>query len=291
MQTWLADALRAGGLPVVEEPGWKTRGRPGDFSPIGVLVHHTAGAASGDLPSKNYVISGSSSLPGPLSQLMLSRSGKFHVIAAGRANHAGSGAASWVPGNAGNTYLIGIEAESVGTRDDWTAAQRANYPKGVAALLRHMGKNESRCIAHKEWAPSRKSDPAFWNMNDFRAAVRAHLNNAPQGDDDMALSPEDRQWMLQTFAKRVDLGFARDQIMSHLGKDPNAAPVAPADRPNIDVARRVDVGLVRDLLVSGTSEVRDLLQEVLERLSDNDPQSSSCVAKRSRSPVDLISAT
>src|SRR5690606_34175963 len=266
MQTWLADALRAGGLPVVEEPGWKTRGRPGTFDPKGVLVHHTAGAASGDLPSKNYVISGSSSLPGPLSQLMLSRSGKFHVIAAGRANHAGSGYWSKI-GSSGNTHLIGIEAESVGTRDDWTAAQRANYPKGVAALLKWMGKDETWVIAHKEWAPGRKSDPAFWNMNDFRAQVRAHLQaSTQQEDDDMGLSEADKQWMFSTFARRVDLGFARDQIMSHMGKDPEGAVVPEEVRPGIEVARRVDVGLVRDLLLAGNDEVLNMLREVLDRM-------------------------
>jgi hypothetical protein len=192
--TWLADALRAGGLPVVEHAGWKTRGRPGTFTPKGVLVHHTAGARTGDLPSLSYVISGSSALPGPLSQLMLSRSGVFHVVASGRCNHAGAGWASWV-GNNGNSNLIGIEAESVGSRDDWTPAQRAAYPKGVAALLRYMGLDESRCLAHKEWAlpRGRKTDPAFWEMNQFRASVRAHLRGTappPPEDDDLSAAAE-----------------------------------------------------------------------------------------------------
>ena len=39
---WLADALRAEGVNVVEEPGWRDRGSA-TFNPKGVICHHTAG--------------------------------------------------------------------------------------------------------------------------------------------------------------------------------------------------------------------------------------------------------
>lgn len=174
---WLADALRAGGLEVIEEPGWKTRGTGGIYQPLGVLLHHTAGPASGNLPSLNVITNGRSDLQGPLAQLMLARDGKFHVIAAGRANHAGAGSARWVPANDGNRFLVGIEAESTGVTDDWTPAQRAAYPRGAAALAKYMGVGADHVIGHKEWAPTRKIDPAFWDLNAFRAEVATYLAN------------------------------------------------------------------------------------------------------------------
>lgn len=178
--TWMADVLRAAGLPVREVSGWKTRGH-GSFAtggPLGVLAHHTAGPASGAYPSESVVVNGRPDLAGPLANLGLDRNGTWIVIAAGSAWHAGTGSISWCPKNQGNSYLIGVEAESVGTRDDWTPAQRANYPRGVAALLRYLRLPASRAIGHKEWAPGRKVDPAFWDMNAFRADV-AHWLAAP----------------------------------------------------------------------------------------------------------------
>jgi hypothetical protein len=181
--TWLADALRAGGLPVNESivPDWKQRGHTdGPFEPIGVLAHHTAGPRTGDLPSLAIVRDGNAALLGPRANLMLTRSGVFVPIAAGRAWHAGAGSAPWVPHADGNRYLIGIEAESSGVVDDWTPAQRTNYPKGVAALLKWMHAGPDRVIGHKEWAPGRKPDPAFWDMDSFRASVAGWLI-APSG--------------------------------------------------------------------------------------------------------------
>lgn len=51
---------------------------------------------------------------------------------------------------------------------------------------------------------------------------------------DMGLSQADKDWMLRTFARQVDVGFARDQIMTNLGFEGTAAILKPphaADRP------------------------------------------------------------
>lgn len=172
-QLWIADAARESGLPVTLVDGWAARGGV-DFRPEVVVAHHTANPGRGDYPSLSLVRDGREGLPGPLSQLGLGRSGTVYVIAAGRANHAGPG--SW-RGVSGNTKAIGIEAESAGTRDDWTAAQRDAYPRLVAALLRRMGRDAGWLCGHKEWAPSRKIDPAYWNMDQFRTEVAALLAN------------------------------------------------------------------------------------------------------------------
>jgi hypothetical protein len=211
--TWLADALRAGGCRVDEGivPDWKRRGHTdGGFSPIGVLGHHTAGPAGGDYPSLGTVRDGRPGLPGPLANLGLTRSGVWFPVAAGRAWHAGAGSCRWVPGNDGNGHLIGIEAESSG-RGDWTPAQLEAYPRGVAALLRDLGVGADRFIAHKEWAPGRKTDPAGWpgDMNGFRATVARILN----GDND-DMTPAQSQTLNDILAEVM---AARRQDLLQLG--------------------------------------------------------------------------
>lgn len=171
MQLWLADTLRKAGLPVRELPGWQTRGHGEMAQILGVLAHHTAGPRTGNYPSENIVVNGRPDLAGPLANLGLARDGTWIIVAAGQAWHAGTGSVPWCPANTGNTHLLGVEAESCGVVDDWTDAQRGSYPRGAAALLSHLNLPASRAIGHKEWAPTRKVDPAFWDMNAFRADV------------------------------------------------------------------------------------------------------------------------
>lgn len=170
---WLADVLRSAGLKVEERPDWKERGR-GDVGPIrGVICHHTAGPLQGDHPSLEIVEHGRQDLPGPLSQLVLSRDGTFFVVGAGRCNHAGRGA--WHGVTAGNSQLIGIEAENAGTgQDPWPAVQIDAYTRGVAAILGHIGADSVMVAGHKEFAlpRGRKTDPSF-DMIAFRERVAA----------------------------------------------------------------------------------------------------------------------
>ena len=120
---------------------------------------------------------GPNPLPGPLAQLGLGRDGTYFVIAAGRAIHAGKGSFKGVVN--GNSNFIGIEAENTGLPNDspWPAVQLDAYHRGVAAVLKHIGKDFSFCAGHKEYAlpTGRKDDPDF-NMNDFRSAVAAISN-------------------------------------------------------------------------------------------------------------------
>lgn len=168
---WLADALRAEGVRVVENPGWDERGSP-TFSPRGVICHHTAGPARGDAPSLNVCINGRPGLPGPLCQVVLARSGTAHVIASGRANHAGLG--GW-RGLEGNTSVLGIEGENTGTGEPWPPVQYEAYVRCVAALCRKLQLPVGMVCGHKEWAPKRKIDPAGIDMTKFRADVLARL--------------------------------------------------------------------------------------------------------------------
>ncbi|WP_165401355.1 peptidoglycan recognition protein family protein [Herbihabitans rhizosphaerae] len=164
-----------------EVPGWQSRGH-GELGDLrAVLLHHTAGPASGNYPSEGTVVNGRPGLDGPLAQLGLARDGTWVIVAAGQAWHAGNGAHPGIPTNAGNRHMLGVEAESTG-RGDWTPAQLDAYPRGVAAILRHLRLGADRAIAHKEWAAprGRKIDPAGWpgDMAGFRAAVAHHLRGA-----------------------------------------------------------------------------------------------------------------
>ena len=181
--TDMADVLRRAGLKVVEIPGWKTRGRPGDFAPIGVLCHHTGSANTG--LSKEYGYAnwmatvGRDDLPAPLAQLGLGRSGIFYVLAAGRANHAGrckpiAGLQAYAGRDYGdgNAQLVGIEAMNNGS-EGWTAAQYRAYVRGCAALNAAYGFPVKRTLAHRETSLSGKPDPGGINMTTFRSQVAA----------------------------------------------------------------------------------------------------------------------
>lgn len=174
--TWLAGVLKNAGLKVAEVPGWESRGRAEMGDPIGVICHHTVGAATGNMPSLQILITGTSKLSGPLAQLGLGRDGTYYVIAAGRCNHAGSG--KWMNEMDGNAHFIGIEAENTGEPSDvWPEVQMDAYQRGVAAILRHIGSSADYCAGHKEYAlpAGRKIDPLF-DMNAFRREVANILN-------------------------------------------------------------------------------------------------------------------
>lgn len=182
---WLPEVLKAASLKVALEDGWENRGRGDVGQVLGVICHHTGGAGPerGNMPSLRTLKNGRTAspglaaLPGPLSQLGLGRDGTFYVIAAGRAIHAGTGKFKGVV--TGNSSFIGIEAENTGKPSDmpWPAVQLDAYHRGVAAILKRLGKDATFCCGHKEYAlPSgRKNDPTL-NMESFRTSVAAILN-------------------------------------------------------------------------------------------------------------------
>jgi hypothetical protein len=225
--TWLPEVLRAVGLKVAEHPGWMDRGR-GEFGrPEGVMCHHTATRQPGNMPSLRTLVQGRSDLPGPLCHLGLARDGTYYVIAAGRANHAGAG--DWKNIRDGNGRFIGIEAEHSGRGDeDWPEVQRDAYVRGVAALLRHIGRGADRCCGHGEYAlpPGRKNDPRLGPASNPRAAMdqfRAQIQHVfdesyqprpmiPRADDQQrrTLRRGDRGDDVSTLQR--ELGLAADGI-------------------------------------------------------------------------------
>ena len=176
---WLADVLKAAGLKVAEVDGWKTRGHAAMGTVKGVICHHTAGPKIGNMPSLDTVVRGRVDLSGPLCNLALGRDGTWYVVAAGLAYHAGAG--SWQGVTAGNSQMIGVEAENTGLADDpWPEVQMEAYARGAAAVLSHVDSAAIMCAGHREYAlpKGRKIDPLF-DMVAFRARVAGFMNGAP----------------------------------------------------------------------------------------------------------------
>lgn len=181
---WLPDALRSHGLVVHETPGWETRGSS-LFNPRGVVCHHTASHAGSDHPALGIVTNGRPDLAGPLCNVLLARNGDCWVVAAGRANHAGAGG---FRGLTGNSSVLGIEAENNGIGESWPAHQIDAYLRLCAAMCAGGGFNAATVCYHREWAPSRKIDPAGPGIpqdgNEWRARVALTLASpAPLTDD------------------------------------------------------------------------------------------------------------
>lgn len=178
---WIPDQLEAAGLTVIREWGWDLRGSP-SFNPQGVVCHHTASAPGNNAPSLGICINGRPDLPGPLCQILIARDGTCHVIASGTANHAGAG--GW-RGLTGNTSVFGIEVENNGLGEPWSDHLLDVFARACAALLRGMGDTDADNVClHREWAPTRKPDPAGPGFpqdgNTWRTRVQAALN---EGDD------------------------------------------------------------------------------------------------------------
>src|SRR5436305_8861367 len=91
----LPGARRTAGVLVAEVPGWQDRGHTdqGSFTPRAVMVHHD-GSDPGDSPGGlDWIIGGfdSSFDEHYDAHCWVDRHGVWHVVAAGLAQHAGSG--------------------------------------------------------------------------------------------------------------------------------------------------------------------------------------------------------
>lgn len=201
----LAKIFTSAGVPYVEVGDWRSRVRPGSFAPEGVLIHHTA--STGFDGTLKIVRDGRPDLNGPLCNVFVAK-GKCYLISAGRANHAGTGAAEALANlragrppkgtahqlgyrddddTVGNGLLVGFEVLSPGkssvelAQEDWVVTAKA-----TAAILRYLKRpTVARAIGHAEWT-KRKVDPQFGrgpdahiNMDRLRQAVRPYLT--PKG--------------------------------------------------------------------------------------------------------------
>lgn len=167
-----AALLKKWGVPVAVHGQAERNGRPYEFTPLGVVAHHTASNRnSSESATRNVIINGRSDVKGPLSQFFVARDGTVDVITFGRANHAGLGG-PWrsIPRHSGNRYLVGVEVDNNGTNEPYPPEQLRNARLVYAALLIALKRDENWLLGHKEWAPGRKIDPKL-NMDREREAV------------------------------------------------------------------------------------------------------------------------
>jgi len=199
--SWLADALRAEGCTVAEDCGdWAHRGRPsstGAFNPYAVLLHHTGATASASnpFPSKSTLINGRSDLPGPLCHVGIGYDGVCHMVAAGRANHAGTNRGSGpVPAGDGNAQMIGVEIDYNGTQAI-SAAQKDAATRVAAACVKRFKRNADYVRIHAETSTSGKWDTGGVSGATWRSLVTAQI----QDGDDMPTAQEiaDAVWNKQ----------------------------------------------------------------------------------------------
>jgi hypothetical protein len=230
MLTWLADELRAWGLTVHETVGWRTRHYPGAYEPVGVLVHHTGTARSGQsVPTLRTVTRGRSDLPGPLYAALIGWDAEIRIVAAGRCNHAGRGGP--LGGiTSGNQGLVGVALEGPG---GFTAEMVHTAHIATAAILARLGQEPARCWGHKEWDPGRKPDPGGVDMDDFRWAVQTETNNHQETgmpytlhDLGVAMTTVDNLYLAHRGAwpsDRERRDWAKDlAVKLAAGQDPNA---------------------------------------------------------------------
>lgn len=168
---WLADTLHAANLKVAEVPGWQARGHANMGQVRGLIMHHTAGAKIGNMPSLGIVTHGRPDLAGPLCNLGLGRDGTWYCVAAGLAYHAGAG--NWRGITNGNSGMIGVECENTGLGEPWPDVQLDSFRHGVAAIFRKLGLSADMCCGHKEYAlpHGRKIDPTGVDMVRMRQDI------------------------------------------------------------------------------------------------------------------------
>lgn len=176
--TWLPGVLRAAGLTVVEHDGWRERGLDPSqrFEPRAVVWHHDA-SAPGDSPGVPGYMIGNFSSAG--AQLWVDRAGRWHIIASGRAAHAGT----VLPGMPDNYSSIGIETDHT-TGEPWTFALLDSLRKGTAAILVHLDVSAGSGLHfHKSICspPGRKVDPAGLELADERERVNALIASSTRG--------------------------------------------------------------------------------------------------------------
>jgi hypothetical protein len=218
----LADVLRRAGPRVREVDGWQQRQRGGtgygQVDPIGIVVHHTASSSGWNgQPDVNFLALECD--VAPMSNLYVDRSGQWWVLAGGATNTNGTGG-PWgpIPLDSANSRVIGIEAGNNGVGEPWPDVMQDAYVAGVAALADAYDVEPGNILAHHEWAPTRKVDPAgpsrfgsingshSWDMDRFRAAVseargrtvpvRPNASRPPATASTYLVRPGDSWWSI-----------------------------------------------------------------------------------------------
>ena len=185
--TWLGEVLDDAGVRVKATEGWKQRAAHGEApKPRGVLEHHTASHSSEDepAPTLEQCIKGREGLTGPLCNALIGYDGTVHLIAAGRAHHAGrAGKSGPVPSGDGNVRYIGFEWDYDGKQEPSKKQYRAAV-RATAAVLNKLGRSAEAARGHKETSLDGKIDPGQVDLDEFREDVAAAMKKLDRGGKD-----------------------------------------------------------------------------------------------------------
>lgn len=181
--------------------GLSPRGVPGDFLPVGVMMHHTGGPAGRMQVPYDRFAKGSKRLVGPICHFTASRNGTVDCITNGRAHHAGRGNSHrlWlmehgyevgqtrnamtdtrdVPGlddMNGNSHFYGIEMDHTGNLDErWDRQEEVGIELAAMYCYAWGWDPSINVIGHKEWT-RRKVDPCL-DMYMFRQHCEDELTH------------------------------------------------------------------------------------------------------------------
>jgi len=248
-------AMKAWGIPYVEEPGWRSRSNGTTWSdPFGFLWHHTGDDAP-DTADLRVVTQGHAGLSGPLCNFGLADDGTVHLVSVGPANHAGGSdprviaavenqsydqappAPRYIHGEPGsvviNRRVYGVESFYYAENNP---AQFAMMPKLAAAIIWAMNKangtkwNAKHAFGHKE-SQRGKIDPRTFagnTMATLRAKTQQYLDAGP------GVSAQAKDWF--DMATKDDLKAVVREVLKEDGlvdsraifgdKNPAVAPVS-----------------------------------------------------------------
>jgi N-acetyl-anhydromuramyl-L-alanine amidase AmpD len=115
--------------------------------------------------------------------VLVDRNAECWVVAAGRAEHAGSAHASGpVPEGDGNAMYVGIEVEYAATNHESTqyatSVQKATAIVAAARIVGRLGTDQHHVRAHKETSRTGSIDPYNWDMVSIRDSVRQAIERS-----------------------------------------------------------------------------------------------------------------
>lgn len=243
---WLADVIRAAGVPVVEHPGWEARAQSGAFTPRG-LIRHWDASSPGSHGAVDYMAANiacnittcrGDAGHGP----------SVHVLAAGLAWHAGTGQFGVFPRDQGNAYAVGHEIAHT-VDEPWSDAQLDVVVAAERAILDHLRADvDDAWCTHSEYAPGRKIDTTGGAFGQNPAHERARLageltpttiRKAPT----MLIfsTPDGRLWITDGIRKRrlYDMGEAHRYLDNGV-PDAGTWHSAEADRLITDAPESTD---------------------------------------------------
>lgn len=188
------------------------------------------------------------------------------------------GSSTTLSNHASGTALdLNAPAHPLGRRGTFSAAQ----VRAIRSIL-------DFCEGVVRWGGDYRSraDEMHFEINAGSAAVRRVADKIRGGAPAVQ---EDELSQQEVDQLRRDIGWARDQIMTHLGKRPDMAPLPGPQLQAVEVARRVDIGWARDQLVAELATQKAMLADQGDRL-DAQADLLEAIAEKLGIPLDTPGA-